>query len=124
MFYRLAIAFSKSNFSPSIFFTVVSFHVKEAYFLMSCMKHSTCGGGGFFLARENFGRMFNDPFPACAFFFFFEVQIRLRTLIPLFRPGSAHSGPASLDNCGRVFPDELRVSSFPDRFPHYVYTTA
>ena len=28
------------------------------------------------------------------FFFFFEVEITLRTLIPLFMPGSVHSGSA------------------------------
>ena len=43
----------------------------------------------------------------------------MRTLIPLFRPGSVHSGLASSDDCDRVFPDKLRVSSLPDRFPHY-----
>ena len=30
------------------------------------------------------GRLFDQPFPDCAFFFFFKVEIRLRTLIPLF----------------------------------------
>ena len=29
------------------------------------------GGGGFFLACEDFARMFDNSFPACAFFFFF-----------------------------------------------------
>ena len=29
------------------------------------------GGGGFFLACEDFGRMFDSSFPACAFLFFF-----------------------------------------------------
>ena len=48
--------------------------------------------------------------PALFFFFFFKVEISSHTLIPVFRPGSVHSG--------WVFPDELRVSSFPDRFPH------
>ena len=28
-------------------------------------------GGGFLLAWEDFGRMFDNSFPACAFFFFF-----------------------------------------------------
>ena len=28
----------------------------------------------------------------------------------------------SEDDCGRVFPDELRASSFPDRFQHYTKT--
>ena len=50
--------------------------------------------------------------------FFFHVEIRSCTLIPLFRPGSVHNGSASWDDYGRVFPDELRVSLFPDRFPH------
>ena len=50
------------------------------------------GGGGFFLACEDFGRMFDNSFPACAFFF--KVEINSRTLIPLFRPGLVHSGSA------------------------------
>ena len=42
------------------------------------------GGGSFFLACEDFGRMFNHSFPICAFFlFFFEVEISSHTLIPL-----------------------------------------
>ena len=40
------------------------------------------------------------------------------------RSGSVHSGPASWDYCDRVLPDELRVSSFPDRFPHYAWIAA
>ena len=55
-------------------------------------------------------------------FFFFKVEISLCTLIPLFRPGSVHSGSASWDECDWVFPDDLHVSSFPDRFPHYAWT--
>ena len=57
--------------------------------------------------------------PVLFFFFFFEVEISSRTLIPLFMPGSVHSSSASLNDCVRVLPDDLRVSSFPDRFPHY-----
>ena len=45
--------------------------------------------------------------------FFFKVEISSRTLIPLFRPGSVHSGSASGDDCDRVFPDELHVNSLP-----------
>ena len=52
------------------------------------------------------------------FSFFFKVEIRMCTLIPLFRPESVHSGSASWDDCGRVFSDDLRVSLFPERFPH------
>ena len=76
-----------------------------------------CGGGGFFLAYENWGRMFDHSFPACTFFF--KVEISPCTLMPLSRPGSVHSGSAIWDVCDWVFPDELHVSSFPDRFPHY-----
>ena len=62
--------------------------------------------------------MFDNSFPACAFFFFFfQVEISLRILIPLLTPVLVHSGSASWDDCDRVFADELRVSSFPDRVP-------
>ena len=57
-------------------------------------------------------------------FFFFKVEISSRKLIPLLRPRSVHSGSASRDDCNRVFPDELRVSSCPDSFPHYAWTAA
>ena len=40
------------------------------------------------------------------------METSKRTLISLFTPGSVHSGSASWDNFGRVFPDELRLSSF------------
>ena len=50
--------------------------------------------------------------------FFFKVEISSCKLIPLFWPGSVHSGLASWDDCNWVFPDELHVSLFPDRFPH------
>ena len=50
-------------------------------------------GGGFSLACEDFRRMFDNSFPACAFFL--KVEISSCKLIPLFRPGSVHSGSAS-----------------------------
>ena len=49
----------------------------------------------------------------------FKVEISSSTLIPLCMPGSVHAGSASWDDWGRMFPDKLRVSSLPDRFPHY-----
>ena len=58
------------------------------------------------------------------FFFFFKLEISSRTLIPHFKPRSVHSGSASRDDCSRVFPDKLCVSSFTDRFPHYAWTAA
>ena len=69
-----------------------------------------CGGGGFFLACEDFGRML--------------IQVSSQSVIPLFMPGSVYSGSASCDDCGRIFPDLLRVSSFPDRIPHYACKAA
>ena len=53
-------------------------------------------GRGFLLSSEDFGRMLDHSFPACAFilFYFFEVEVSSRTLIPLFMPG--------LVNCGSV----------------------
>ena len=56
-----------------------------------------------------------------ALFCFFKVDFRSRTLNPLFRPGSVHSSSAKLDESGRVFPDELRVSLSPGRFPRYAW---
>ena len=55
---------------------------------------------------------------------FFKMEISSRTLIPLFRPWSVCSGSVSWDDCGRMFPDKLCVSSFPDRFPRYACTVA
>ena len=96
-----------------------------------------CSGGGcFFLACQDFGTMLEQPnhsFPASAFsfLFFFEVEIWSGTLIPLFRPGSIHSSSvhsgsvhSGSDDCGRMFPNKLCVSLFPDEFPHYTWTAA
>ena len=44
---------------------------------------------------------------------FFVMKISSRTHIPHFTPGSVHSGSASWDDMGLVFPDLLRMSSFP-----------
>ena len=63
-----------------------------------------------FLTCVDLGRMFDHWFQACAFLF--KVEICSCTLIPLFIPGSVHSGSASWDNCGQKFPNKLRVSLF------------
>ena len=68
--------------------------------------------------------MFDTSFTACAFFFFFKVEISSQALLLLFRPGSVRSDSASWDDCGRMYPDKLFVSSFLDRFPHYACTAA
>ena len=77
-----------------------------------------------FLACEALQRMLTNFLAVLFLSFFFEVEISLHTLIPLFMPGSVHSGSESWDNCGQMFPDKLRVRSFPDRFPHYACTVA
>ena len=45
----------------------------------------------FFRPWEAFGRTFDHPFHACAFFL---SAISSRALIPLLMPGSVHSGSA------------------------------
>ena len=45
-------------------------------------KHDYCGGGGFFLACEDLGKMFNNSFPACFFFLFFFLKWRLARTVP------------------------------------------
>ena len=51
------------------------------------------GGGGFFLAGEDFGRMFNHSFPVCIFFFFFcKWKLPCTHRFPLAMPGSVYSG--------------------------------
>ena len=58
------------------------------------------GGGGFFLACEDFGENVRPFIPRQRFFVVvvvvcLEVKTSSRTLIPLFMPGSVHSGSAS-----------------------------
>ena len=70
---------------------------------------SGSGGDGFFLACVDFGKYSTIPRLRFFFsFFFFEEEISSRSLIPLFTPGSVHSGSASWGDCGRMFPDNLR----------------
>ena len=61
--------------------------------------------------------MFDHLSPPALFFFFFFKW----TIIPIFMSSSVYSCSAS---CGWVFPDKLRMSSFPNRFPHYTWTAA
>ena len=88
------------------------------------------GGGGcakwswwLFLVCDDFGKMFDNLFHTCAFFFF-KAEISSCTPIPLFRPGSVHSGSVNWDDCDWVFPDKLCVRLLPDRFPNYAWTAA
>ena len=48
------------------------------------------GGGGFFLAFEDLGRMYD-----IRDLHFLKAEISSRTVIPFFMPGSVHSGSAS-----------------------------
>ena len=70
-------------------------------------------GGGFFLTFEGFGEGLTIHSPLVLFFFFFlKVEISSHSLVPLFSPGSVHSGSASWGNCFQEFPDKLLVSLF------------
>ena len=83
------------------------------------------GDGGFTLVYKDLGECSTVHPPACASFFFspflFEVGVRQFHSLGQDQSTVAH---LSRDDRGRVFPDELRVSSFPDRFPHYARTAA
>ena len=60
------------------------------------MTVATNTDGGFFLACEDFGTMFDHSFPATHFCFVLsKVEVSLHTLIPLFRLGSVYSGSMS-----------------------------
>ena len=43
----------------------------KTLYMCICMCCTYGWGGGFFLVCEDFGRMFDNSFPACAFFLFF-----------------------------------------------------
>ena len=59
-------------------------------------KYTRPRGGGFFIACEDFWRMFDHSVLSCVFFSFsFKVEIRSCLLLPLFMPGSVHSVSAS-----------------------------
>ena len=68
--------------------------------------------------------MFDNSFSTCAFFFFFEVEISSRTLIPLFGQGQFTVAQRTETSVTEFSPGELRVSSFPDWFPRYAWTAA
>ena len=83
-----------------------------------CYGNIQNGGDDVFFPRvRGFGenvRRFISRLRFLFFFFFFEVEFRSGTLIPLFRSESVHGGSVSWDDCGRVYPDEVRVGSIPD----------
>ena len=110
--------FSVTTFLPPTVDLPVTWHAGKN----KVQKHHS----GFFFACEGLGRIFDHSFSACAFFvlFFVLMEISSRALIPLFKPGSVHSGSVSWDDCGQTFPDKLRVSSFPDTSSHYAWTAA
>ena len=59
------------------------------------------------------GNEAQQSIPCLHFFFSLFLEISLHAPVPLFRLGSVHSGSASWNNCGQVFPNELHVGSFP-----------
>ena len=88
-----------------------------------CSKYQNGGGGGFFQFAENV-RPFIARLRLFLFCLFLKWRLARAHYFHSFMPGSVHSGSTSEDDCGRMFPDKLRVSSFPDTFPHYARTAA
>ena len=105
-----------------------SFPFATSIFIGSRLSSKTrcCSRGGGFSSLERILRECSTILspPVLFLLLFFKVEISSRTLIPLLRPGPVHSGSASWDDCGRMFPDKLRVSSFHDRFQHNAWTAA
>ena len=65
---------------------------------------------GFFLAREEFGKNVRQFIPCLHFFF--KVEIKSCTLIPLLGQDQSTVAQQAEVTVARVFPDELSVSSF------------
>ena len=75
------------------------------------------------VALSSLGRFWGacstSPSPPALFFFFLGWTLARAHSTP----GSIHSASASWDDCGRLFPDKLRVSSFPvQRYLQYIST--
>ena len=70
---------------------------REEQDFIALMKYGGSGAGGFFLACEDLGECSTIHSPPALFFFFFEVEINSRTLIPLFMPGSVRGDSAGSD---------------------------
>ena len=70
--------------------------------------------------------MFNNLFPTCPFFFFFFSKWGLACAHQFYSSGQDQSTVAQQAEATvtKFFPDELCVSSFPARFPHYARTAA
>ena len=79
--------------------SAVLYHILKEGRKEQKIAHTVSYNGGSFLSCDDFGRLYDHSFPACAFFSFcfFEVEISSRTLIPLVMLGSVHSGSASCD---------------------------
>ena len=102
--------------------TVYDVFVPSVYFSEKSQLWQSCFLVAFSLLARILGECLTIYSPPVLFFF--QVEISSHTLVSLFRPGSVHSGSASWHNCDRVFPDNLCVSSFPNRFPHCTWTAA
>ena len=74
--------------------------------------------------RQFILRLWFFVFCFCLFVCFFEVEISSRTLIPLFCQDQSTVAQRTETTVTEIFPDELRVSSFPGWFPHYAWTAA
>ena len=67
--------------------------------------------------------MCDNLFPARAFFFFFKWKLGRTHLLHSLGQDQSTLAPRA-ETTAAEFPDELRVNSFPSRFPHYACTAA
>ena len=93
------------------------------------------GGGVFLIAYEDFWRKVVKSIPTSAISFFFFLSFFFLFVL-FFEWSMAHvhwfhflgqdqsTVAQQAETTDRVFPDELRVSSVPDRFPHYAWAAA
>ena len=79
----------------------------------------------FFPRVRGFSENVRQFIPRLLSFFFLKWRLaRAHSFHSLGPDQSAVAQRAETTDCDRVFPGELRVSSFPDRFPHCAWTAA
>ena len=87
----------------------------EKSILVKILKNTNLAEGcrsWLFLCTQGFWEKVQEIIPHLHFLLLlYIVEISSPTLIPLFRPGSVHSGSWSWGDCGWVFPDKFGVCS-------------
>ena len=99
----------------SLYVVIFSFFLSFFFFFFWGGVIPVGGGVSAYARILEDGSIHDSSFPAYDFFFFFFSKRRSACARQFrsFMPGTILNGSASRDNCGRVFPNELRVRSFP-----------